>query len=612
MKRLFCIALMGGLTTAAAAHGDTPPNPGADDLVVTATRLPTPLENEPTASILTRQDIEARQSPFAFDLLSTLPGVTTSRSGAFGGVSSVRIRGASSDKTLVLIDGVPVNDPSQPAGGYDFSGLDVLDADRIEVLEGPQGSIWGSDAIGGVIAITTREPDGLRGVLEGGSFGTIRAGASAGMADDRRAFGISAAYFDSDGISKADSRDGNTEADGFRSITLGGNARAALGEQVTVDGRIRWRKSDTDTDSFGGPTGVIDGPDSSSSQSTQGFVRARISRLFGFDQEVRIDASTLDRIERSAFAGDIYAYPADGDRINYRWTAQRSDLGPHAILLGVEHEQDWEDAGDGRQTADNTAGFAIWRFTPSQRISTTVSVRHDEPSDYSGVTTARAAATVQIGAGFALNGSWGQGYKAPSLYQRTYPCFECATPGRAGDLKPEHAQGYDATLSWRSASGATLVQGTLYRLQVREQIDYIYPNGYLNIDRTRTNGAEARLEQKLPYGLSLKASYAWADAIDRSTGQRLLRVPEHTGAATLLWTTARADAALTVRGQSRAQDVYGQIGSFVTANVAGSYAVSRNLRLTGRVENLTDTHYQEAFGYGEPGVAAYVGVRLNN
>src|SRR5207244_11608743 len=125
----------------------------------------------PAARAITRQEIELRQASFAADVLSTVPGLSLSRNGAFGGITSVRMRGASADKTLVLIDGVVQNDASQPSGGYDFANLELADIERVEILSGPQGSLRGSDAIGGVIAFTTREEDGWRASLEGGSYG---------------------------------------------------------------------------------------------------------------------------------------------------------------------------------------------------------------------------------------------------------------------------------------------------------------------------------------------------------------------------------------------------------------------------------------------------------
>src|SRR5690606_1797721 len=128
---------------------------------VTATRLPAIAQQTPGARAIDRETIDRRGAVFAADILSDVPGVSVVRSGAFGGVAQVRMRGAGPGKTLVLIDGVPVNDPAEVNGSFDFGGFDLADVDRIEVLSGPQSSLWGSDAIGGVIAFTTRETDGL-------------------------------------------------------------------------------------------------------------------------------------------------------------------------------------------------------------------------------------------------------------------------------------------------------------------------------------------------------------------------------------------------------------------------------------------------------------------
>jgi vitamin B12 transporter len=140
-----------------------------DEVIVTAERLPATLDQTPDVRVITRGEIDRRQAVFAADILSTVPGLSLSRNGGFGGVTSVKLRGAASDKTLVLVDGVVQNDPSSPNGGFDFASFDLDDVSQVEIVSGPQGSLWGSDALGGVISFTTRDLDGLRASLEGGS-----------------------------------------------------------------------------------------------------------------------------------------------------------------------------------------------------------------------------------------------------------------------------------------------------------------------------------------------------------------------------------------------------------------------------------------------------------
>jgi vitamin B12 transporter len=602
-------ALLGGsalaLMLAAPALAQTTQAPAdpVDALVVTAARLPAPLSRTPDAYVVTEDQIQQRQATFAADVLAEVPGVSISENGAFGGVSSVRLRGASSDKTLVLIDGVPVNDPTAPSGGFDFSSLDVGDVSRIEVLTGPQGSLWGSDAIGGVIAITSREPDGLRASVEGGSLDTFRETASLGRATDAYAFGLSASAFRTEGVSKADERDGNTERDGDNSTTIALNGRVALSDRITLDARARYNHAATEIDGFGLPTGVVDSNDNTDVDTTSGYVRASIKQLLGFDQEVRVDLMDLDRQDHGAFP-----FGARGNQEVYRWSAQRqSDA--YGLAFGVEHKTASENTGDGLQTEASTGEYAIGRWSPDKRLDLTLSVRRDDPDHYQGQTTARGAVSYRVGAGFTLNGSLGQGFKAPSIFETTYPCFECVPPGPAKTLKPERAEGWDGGVAWRSPDGGLQLEATYFDLRVRDQINYAFPSGYSNIDSVKSAGVEAGGQARLPGGWSVRGSYTHDDAVDGSTGAQLLRVPRDTGTGSVGWQGFGWQADLGVRSQSAAPDVDGVIQAFTVAYVTASYAVTPHLTVTGRIENLAGVHYQEAYGYGEPGRMFMLGLR---
>ncbi len=166
-----------------------------DEVVVTATRLPAIVAETPGARVIDSRIIEQHGAVFAADILSDVPGLSVTRTGAFGGIAQVRMRGATPGKTLVLVDGAPVNDAAEPNGAYDFSSFELADIDRIEVLSGPQSSLWGSDAIGGVISFTTREIDGVRAEAEAGSFDTVRGRLSAGVANETYAFSAYASRF---------------------------------------------------------------------------------------------------------------------------------------------------------------------------------------------------------------------------------------------------------------------------------------------------------------------------------------------------------------------------------------------------------------------------------
>ena len=604
MSRSFRAALLGAAALFVAGLAHAQAQPQLDAVTVTAARLPALLARTPDAYVVTGDQIDRRQSTFAADILAQVPGVSISENGAFGGASSLRLRGASSDKTLVLIDGVPVNDPSAPAGGFDFSSLDVAEVERIEVLTGPQGALWGSDAIGGVVALTSRETDGVRVFAEGGSLNSYREGVALGRAAPAYAMGLSVSTYRTDGVSKADERDGNTERDGFNTTTVSANLRANLLEdRVILDARGRFNTAATEYDGFGGPTGVIDSNDASDVRTASGYVRARIRDVLGFDQELRVDLLELDRQYHGAFP-----FGANGGEQVYRWSAQRRSA-RWGVAFGAERQDAWENTGDGRQARATNGGYAIGRWSPIAPLTLTGSLRRDDPQAYRGQTTSRIAAAYEAGGGFTLTGSVGQGFKAPSIFETTYPCFECAAPGANAHLRPERAEGWDGGVAWRSPDGALRAQATYFSLRVRDQIDYLYPTGYLNIERVRSTGVEAGGQARLPRGFQLNASYTHDDAVDGTTGARLLKVPRDTGSGSLSWRGHGLTGELGVRAQAAEPDVDGVVKPFAVAYATASYALRRDLTLTARIENLGNSHYQEAFGYGETGRMVMVGLR---
>jgi vitamin B12 transporter len=271
MRILSLLAATSGLALLSAVPAFAADD-AADVEAVIVTRLPSPPETVLGLTVIDESEIELRQSVFAADILATVPGLSLSRNGAFGGITTVRMRGAPGDKTLVLVDGVVQNDASSPNGGFDFSGLDLADVSRVEILAGPQGCLWGSDAIGGVISFTTRELDGWRASAEAGSFSTVRATAAAGIATDAFAVGASAAGYRTDGVSKAAN---GVEDDGFESWTAAINGRVALSDTVSLEGRVRYNQADVDIDGYDAFFAFGDTAARSKSRAWTGFGRVR-------------------------------------------------------------------------------------------------------------------------------------------------------------------------------------------------------------------------------------------------------------------------------------------------------------------------------------------------
>lgn len=611
MKRhLFASTAALAVFTAFAANAQTTEPVEVDDVVVTAARLPAIVAETPGARVIDGATIEQRGAVFAADILADVPGLSVVRTGAFGGVAQVRMRGATPGKTLVLVDGVPVNDPAEINGAYDFSGFELGDIDRIEVLSGPQSSLWGSDAIGGVIAFTTREVDGLRAEAEAGSFSTLRGRLAVGTANETWALGAWASRFHTRGVSAADEADGNTEADGFDNTTLGAKGRYAFTGGLTIDGSARWSKSEADIDGFPAPGFTLaDTLDTTESTQWSGFARARFSAL-SLDHQLSYSASDISRDTVSSFPSHFEA-----DRQVWRWQADGKALSDSlAFAFGAEREDTSGSLSSGlSEELGTTSVFAVANWDATERLNLTGALRWDDTDDFGSETTGRISAAYELGGGFILSGAYGTGFKAPSISQAV--CDFCFSSTPFPVLRPETADSVEAAIGWASADGRLSGRATLYRLNVEDQITYVFnpstfDSVYVNIAKTRSEGVELEGRAQLGGGFDLTLAYAWTDAKDETTGARLLRVPENSGSATLGWTGERLSGALTIRGEGDQDDSGGVREAFVTANLNGAFQLNDQVALTARIENLADEHYQQVLGYGEPGRSGYVGIRL--
>ncbi len=577
------------------------------EVVVTATRLHSIVSDTPGARAIDARTIRQRGAVFAADILSDVPGLSVTRTGAFGGAAQVRMRGAEPGKALILIDGVPVNDPAEVNGAFDFSVLDLVEVERIEVLSGPQSSLWGSDAIGGVIAFTTREPDGLRAEAEAGGFDTRRGRLAAGVATERYALGAYVSRLGTDGISAADEADGNTEADGFDTTTLGARGRLTLTSAASLDASMRWSGGQAETDGFPPPAYVLaDNADTQTVETWSGFGRLRL-RAGGLAHQFTAAGSTFARETVSDFPTQL-----DGSRRSWRWQADGSARGL-AYAFGAERDEAEASLSTGLSEAlSTTSAFATAQARTGERLTMTGALRWDD-TDFGSRVTGRLAGAYALDGGLTVSGAYGTGFKAPSISQAV--CDFCVSSSPFPALRAETAEGYEAALGWRSGDGRIETRATVYRLRTEDQITYVFDPAsfesvYLNLAETRTEGLELEGRALLPRGFDLSLAWAFTDAIDVRTGARLLRIPERAASVTLGWSGDRLSTALTVRTESDQPDSGGVGQGFVTANLNGAWRLTDQVELTLRVENLADEHYQQVLGYGEPGRSAYAGVRL--
>ena len=626
------LAVSAGLP--AIAFAEASPNK-VDELVVTATRSPERADRVgQQVTVITAAELREQQTPILSDILTRVPGVNFSRNGGVGTATSVYLRGAEPGQTLVLIDGVQLNDPTATDSATNFGNLLLGDIDRVEVLRGVQSVLWGSQAIGGVINLLTAEPQAPFEsdlTVEGGShaWGYVRGGI--GGKTDRVAWRVTAANLTTTGISDFD---GGREADGYHNARASAKARVSLTDQFSLDLRAVYSRGRTDFDGFAPPTFSLgDTPEYGVTEDLVGYAGANLDLLDGrlrnrvavtgsrtghknFDptQSPDVTFSGLGRNERIEYQG---AYDLSRD-----WTA----------VFGAERKE---------SHMHSASTFSPVLFKRSSRVDSvylqvhgdvvpglTLSggVRRDDDRDYGGHTVGEASAAWRLNEGNTiLRASWGEGFKAPSLYQLG---SEYGNP----DLKPESAKSWDVGVEQRLLDGRVVVTGAYFERRTRDQIDFVscwggpaplcptHPSGgyYDNIAHGEAHGVELSALTQLTEALSLDANYTWTnarnDAADSANfGKRLARRPvnQANAQATYRW-PVKLETAVAVRYASdRFNDAANltKVKGYVLWDLRASYPVTDKLEVYGRVENLFDKHYETIANYGQLGRAAYAGVR---
>jgi vitamin B12 transporter len=579
-----------------------------DTVVIEATRLgQTEAEAGTAISIIEGEDLDRRALTQAADALAIAPGVTVSQSGAFGGVAYARIRANNAGHTLVLIDGAPVNDVAAPSGGYDFATLDLADVDRIEVLRGPQSTLWGSDAIGGVISIVTRTPErglGWRGFMEAGSFATLRAGGSISGSGDRADGRLSAVWNSAEGISAADEDNGNTEKDGFDSFSLSGRGGVDLTSVVRLEGTLRWINADFDFDGFPPPLfELADTDDSTQSEELSGSATLTAETFGGrLTNVLQVTHASLDR---SNYDGAALTSKNQGERTGYRYSGDARLAEGNRLAFGVERE---ESEANGEEAEANGV-FALYEWQPMAALTLTGGVRYDDDDRYGSETTDRAAVSWNVTQRVRLRATWGQGFKAPTIFQSTFICAFCGLTEPNPNLKAETSEAYDVGVDLML--GGIEVSLTAFDQETENLIDFSLTEGFANIDLAKSRGVEVEFAAPLTDWLEARAAYAYIDAED-GNGDELPRVPEHSGDAELIFTPQVSFAAsVAVRYNGDQSDGFGpRVPAWTRTDLAVSWVYGPHTEFYGRIENLFDKDYQSVGGYGTPGVSGLVGVRV--
>ena len=597
----------------------------AAPVVVESTRIPTELDKTgASVTVITAQDIKEAQDRSVLDSLQRVPGLNIAQNGGFGAQASVFMRGAGSQQTLVLIDGVEVNDPSASSGGFNFGGLTADNIARIEILRGPQSTLHGSDAIGGVISITTKS--GAKGFggsafMEGGVYNTVRGGGTARGGSDIARGSVTISGTRSDGISAADADNGNDERDSFRDINVASKGSVDVADNLTVSGalNVTEQRQEFDGFPFGSPV-PVDSEDVGFTNRISGRVSATHTSLDGrLENEISVALVEIQR-ENKDGTGAV-TFDADGERNSFEYQGTFDATEWLVVSFGAERQEDsFNTASPQFGTSDSgnsntTSGFGLVQVTPIDRVTLTGGLRHDDSDAFGSETTARASAAVDIHeTGTVVRGLWGEGFKAPTPFQLSFVCTFCAGPAVPNtNLEAETSE------SWEVGMDQTIVPGrldagiTYFNQEIDNLIDFdAGGRGFENISETNQQGIEVTLDTRVTSWATLNASYTYLDAEDKQTGDQLVRRPRHRASGDIRFTpTDRLSVSTTITYQGKTEDRNVTLEDFLLVSLRGRYDVTDSVEVFARVENALDQDYQTAAGFGTPEASGFAGLRVS-
>jgi vitamin B12 transporter len=660
MKKI-CVSLV-AILGAAQAHAE---DAAGSEIVVTATRSGDAVSSDligSSVTVIDPQMLQDRQTRILSDVLRDVPGVAVNRSGAVGGTTDIRIRGSENNHVLVFVDGIKIDDPFY--GGYDFATLLADESARIEVLRGQQSSLYGSDAIGGVISYTTlsgREAPGYALRAEGGSMGTYAGGARAAGVAGNLDYALSSSYYHTDGYPEAPggSRD-------LASNSLGASAKVnwapAANFKVSAVGRYSYTKADINDQAIAANSPIVRGyPVITIVDSPGEYYRNR-----GYYGIVSAEWSLFDNAWTNAASAQI----ADTTRDGYASFGKTSgDKGRRyrgsfdsTVRFGNEHVKNRFTFGidaereefrnttpggfaDNSQHRIDTYGFvADYDVTVDDRLALGASARIDNNDLFKDDATYRVTGSYLFPSGTRIHAAYGTGVKAPTATE-LFGFADGQYIGNPG-LRPERSKGWEAGVEQSFLAERVKLGATYFDNRFSDQVDQTF---------TEVNGQFVTISFNDPFKLTQRgvelygnvrlgewrfdASYTYLHApqsvealadpapadgsfqLPVPVTTQAVRRPKNIASVNATWAPKAfpLTATVTVRYNGRQRDyafnedfsrLIVDLKAYTLVNLNASYDITKNVQIFGRIENLLDQKYQEVFTFATPGRAAYGGVKL--
>jgi vitamin B12 transporter len=605
-----------------AAFGDAEPQEkiyAGPEIVVTATRIEWPVER--TAGFITvisRNDIERRHTESVGELLRSVAGLNVVQSGSRGKASSVFMRGANSNHCLVLLDGVPINDPT--TGAFDFSEISCINIERIEIVRGPQGILYGSNAIGGVInIITTASRQGTKRCvsLAGGSYRSAEGEVelAGGDASYRYSYALSGA-----------TTDGLSPNDFYRNVAFSGSASSRMTATSSVSLSLRYGEASN------GLRGPWFAPDPNAEQNGGHFIVSAAYRQFvtgvwsyslrtSFLSREITWKDPVDALDVGPFAGDGFS-EINSRVTNIAWQNDVRFSDSAWMISGAEWKEE-------RTTNSGYSPFGTTSFDDRiENLSVFVNgissiaglptvsagARIDDHSEFGAEATYKFSIAYPIPrAGTIVKGSIGTGFRAPSLNELYYPGY-----GNR-NLAPERTRGYDVGLRQEFESARSSFELAYFANRYRDMITS-NPVTWLadNIGEARSSGVELQATCRPFENVALQGFYAFTRTEDCATGRELLRRPRHSGGGSISYRRGSFDVLLSASrvGSRLDNDFGGPLGEYLnpaytTIDAAVTFRPLASRELYCKFQNISDEHYDEVAGYPAPGARFKIGTKVD-
>jgi vitamin B12 transporter len=625
------------------------------DLVVTADRTPEPIDKTGSSISIVNHETLATANPTSLvDALRTVPGLDITETGGPGSTTNIRLRGGNTGQTLVMIDGIRINDPTAASGDYDFAMFAPSSIDHIEVLKGPQSALYGSDAMTGVINIITKKGSGPAKVelqTEGGSYGTASTAATLSGLQGPWSYAVTGSGQHSNGFSRfgyripaLEAKFPNLERDGFDRV--GGSARIGydVGDVKLESGILSSFTRSAYDNAVYSATSIKpqfpDTPNTGTRQLDQVWGKATFDTLNGvLNHQINVFETHIERTfnETTYTTNTLPAntkvtysqYLANSVGAEYQGTVKLGPLG--SLVYGTKTQHETADITSnnifptfGQSSAplskaqDTNALFALWQLPVGERLSFTLGGRVDDVVDVATFETWRATAAYNISeTGTKFHASAGTGAKAPTLYQLYSP--DNGTPS----LAPEKSFGYDAGIDQSFLNGRVVMSVTGFSNTFNNLINFVSPSAatpctggqlgcYVNVARAETSGLEVGSTiDILPGLLKFNAAYTYLHAIDLSNGAILARRPKNLARFALTITPTDKwmiePRVTTVSKRFSSANQAGQVEAYTRVDLYSEYKIDQNWKVFARGENILNEHYQEVLNFGTTGPAAYAG-----